>query len=213
MDRNLKNVLVISFGFLLLFTAYGGLQSLQSSLHSEGGLGVASLSVLYAALILSSMFLPPILIKKLGCKWTIAGSMCCYVAFSLGNFYASWYNLNILTLSIVGGCLLASGSGSRGPQEEAISCLALSEVDEQLLLSSDRGRTSAEESCCDPSSEGQVQFNSQLQEDKAHEHRPSQPSLGLAPGQSWESLHILNFIRLALSWFHVRDVLNHTHKG
>uniref|UniRef100_A0A8B9GJW1 Protein unc-93 homolog A n=1 Tax=Amazona collaria TaxID=241587 RepID=A0A8B9GJW1_9PSIT len=93
MERNLKNVLVISFGFLLLFTAYGGLQNLQSSLHSEEGLGVASLSVLYAALILSSMFLPPILIKKLGCKWTIAGSMCCYIAFSLGNFHASWYTL------------------------------------------------------------------------------------------------------------------------
>lgn len=93
MERNLKNVLVIAFGFLLLFTAYGGLQSLQSSLNSEEGLGVASLSVLYAALIVSSMFLPPILIKKLGCKWTIAGSMCCYIAFSLGNFYASWYTL------------------------------------------------------------------------------------------------------------------------
>ncbi|XP_051471235.1 protein unc-93 homolog A isoform X2 [Apus apus] len=93
MERNLRNVLIISFGFLLLFTAYGGLQSLQSSLHSEEGLGVASLSVLYAALILSSMFLPPILIKKLGCKWTIAGSMCCYITFSLGNFYASWYTL------------------------------------------------------------------------------------------------------------------------
>ncbi|KAJ7411563.1 Protein unc-93 A [Willisornis vidua] len=101
MERNLKNVLVISFGFLFLFTAYGGLQSLQSSLNSEEGLGVASLSVLYAALILSSMFLPPILIKKLGCKWTIAISMCCYIAFSLGNFYASWYNLNTLTPSIV----------------------------------------------------------------------------------------------------------------
>ncbi|XP_064301649.1 protein unc-93 homolog A isoform X2 [Phalacrocorax carbo] len=63
------------------------------SLHAEEGLGVASLSALYAALILSSMFLPPILIKKLGCKWTIAGSMCCYIAFSLGNFYASWYTL------------------------------------------------------------------------------------------------------------------------
>ncbi|XP_019382287.1 PREDICTED: protein unc-93 homolog A [Gavialis gangeticus] len=93
MERNLKNVLVISFGFLLLFTAYGGLQSLQSSLNSEEGLGVASLSVLYAALIISSMFLPPFLIEKLGCKWTIAGSMCCYIAFFLGNFYSSWYTL------------------------------------------------------------------------------------------------------------------------
>lgn len=29
MDRSLRNVLVVSLGFLLLFTAYGGLQSLQ----------------------------------------------------------------------------------------------------------------------------------------------------------------------------------------
>nr|XP_006122982.1 protein unc-93 homolog A isoform X1 [Pelodiscus sinensis]XP_006122983.1 protein unc-93 homolog A isoform X1 [Pelodiscus sinensis]XP_025040355.1 protein unc-93 homolog A isoform X1 [Pelodiscus sinensis] len=101
MESNLKNVLIISFGFLLLFIAYGGLQSLQSSLHSEEGLGVASLSVIYAALILSSMFLPPILIKRLGCKWTIAGSMCCYIAYSLGNFYASWYTL-IPTSMILG---------------------------------------------------------------------------------------------------------------
>ncbi|NWS00869.1 UN93A protein, partial [Motacilla alba] len=101
MERNLKNVLVISFGFLLLFTAYSGLQSLQSSLNAEEGLGVASLSVLYAALTLSSMFLPPIIIKKVGCKWTIAVSMCCYVAYSLGNFYASWYTL-IPTSMILG---------------------------------------------------------------------------------------------------------------
>ncbi|NXG28083.1 UN93A protein, partial [Dromaius novaehollandiae] len=103
MERNLKNVLVISFGFLLLFTAYGGLQSLQSSLHSEEGLGVASLSVIYAALIFSSMFLPPILIKKLGCKWTISGSMCCYIAFSLGNFYASWYWYTLIPTSVILG--------------------------------------------------------------------------------------------------------------
>ncbi|XP_037988605.1 protein unc-93 homolog A isoform X2 [Motacilla alba alba] len=69
MERNLKNVLVISFGFLLLFTAYSGLQSLQSSLNAEEGLGVASLSVLYAALTLSSMFLPPIIIKKTAGVW------------------------------------------------------------------------------------------------------------------------------------------------
>lgn len=89
MERNLKNVLVISFGFLLLFTAYGGLQSLQSSLYSEEGLGVAALSTIYGGMLLSSMFLPPVLIGKLGCKWTLVLAMCCYVAFSLGNFYAS----------------------------------------------------------------------------------------------------------------------------
>nr|XP_030708693.1 protein unc-93 homolog A isoform X2 [Globicephala melas] len=93
MESSLKNVLVLSFGFLLLFIAYGGLQSLQSSLYSEEGLGVAALSTLYGGMLLSSMFLPPILIKKLGCKWTIVIAMCCYVTFTLGNFYASWYTL------------------------------------------------------------------------------------------------------------------------
>lgn len=38
------------------------------------------------------MFLPPVLIRKCGCKWTIVGSMCCYVVFSLGNFHANWYS-------------------------------------------------------------------------------------------------------------------------
>ncbi|KAF6270243.1 unc-93-like protein A [Rhinolophus ferrumequinum] len=93
MDRSLRNVLVVSLGFLLLFTAYGGLQSLQSSLYSEEGLGVTVLSTLYGAMLLSSMFLPPLLIRMLGCKWTVVLSMSCYVTFSLGNFYASWYTL------------------------------------------------------------------------------------------------------------------------
>uniref|UniRef100_F7ASJ9 Protein unc-93 homolog A n=1 Tax=Macaca mulatta TaxID=9544 RepID=F7ASJ9_MACMU len=93
MDRSLRNVLVVSFGFLLLFTAYGGLQSLQSSLYSEEGLGVTALSTLYGGMLLSSMFLPPLLIERLGCKGTIILSMCGYVAFSVGNFFASWYTL------------------------------------------------------------------------------------------------------------------------
>uniref|UniRef100_A0A8C5Y2S6 Protein unc-93 homolog A n=1 Tax=Microcebus murinus TaxID=30608 RepID=A0A8C5Y2S6_MICMU len=93
MERSLRNVLVVSSGFLLLFTAYGGLQNLQSSLYSEDGLGMSALSTLYGTVLLSSMFLPPLLIRSLGCKWTIAVSMCGYVAFSLGNFSASWYTL------------------------------------------------------------------------------------------------------------------------
>lgn len=56
-------------------------------------MGVTVLSALYGAVLLSSMLLPPLLIRILGCKWTIVASMCCYVTFSLGNFYASWYAL------------------------------------------------------------------------------------------------------------------------
>ncbi|XP_076024087.1 protein unc-93 homolog A [Genypterus blacodes] len=92
-SRNMKNVLVVSTGFLSLFTAYGGLQSLQSSLNAEQGMGVASLSLIYASIIISSMFLPPIMIKNLGCKWTIVLSMACYVSYSFGNLYPGWYTL------------------------------------------------------------------------------------------------------------------------
>lgn len=92
-SRNFKNVLVVSIGFLSLFTAYGGLQSLQSSLNAEDGMGVASLSVIYGAIIVSSMFLPPIMIKNLGCKWTIVAGMACYVSYSVGNLYPGWYTL------------------------------------------------------------------------------------------------------------------------
>ncbi|XP_043859451.1 protein unc-93 homolog A-like [Dromiciops gliroides] len=101
METNLKNIIVIAVGFLFLFTAYGALQNLQSSLNKAEGLGVATLSVIYASVIVSSMFLPSILIKKFGCKWTIIASMCCYIIFSLGNFYASWYTL-IPTAIILG---------------------------------------------------------------------------------------------------------------
>ncbi|XP_042359928.1 protein unc-93 homolog A [Plectropomus leopardus] len=92
-SRNFKNILVVSVGFLSLFTAYGGLQSLQSSLNAEQGMGVASLSVIYASIIVSSMFLPPIMIKNLGCKWTIVVGMACYVSYSFGNLYPGWYTL------------------------------------------------------------------------------------------------------------------------
>ncbi|KAG7274420.1 hypothetical protein CRUP_023893 [Coryphaenoides rupestris] len=100
-NRNFKNVLVVSIGFLSLFTAYGGLQSLQSSLNAEEGMGVASLSVIYASIIISSMFLPPIMIKNLGCKWTIVVSMGCYVSYSCGNLFPGWYTL-IPTSAILG---------------------------------------------------------------------------------------------------------------
>ena len=51
---------------------------------------MVTLSTIYCTMMLSSMFLPPVLIKKFGCKWTMAGSMCCYMTFSLANFYPNW---------------------------------------------------------------------------------------------------------------------------
>uniref|UniRef100_A0A3Q3XCC3 Protein unc-93 homolog A n=1 Tax=Mola mola TaxID=94237 RepID=A0A3Q3XCC3_MOLML len=96
-SRNFKNVLVVSVGFLFLFTAYGSLQSLQvhSLAQEEGNTGVKYTreSVIYASIIISSMFLPPIMIKNLGCKWSIVAGMACYISFFFGNLYPGWYTL------------------------------------------------------------------------------------------------------------------------
>jgi hypothetical protein len=69
--RTYKNLLVLCMAFLLQFTAFGAIGSLQSSLNTEANVGVNSLSIIYAFLIVSSIFLPHPLIALLGLKWTL----------------------------------------------------------------------------------------------------------------------------------------------
>ena len=89
-----KNILVISLCFLLLLLAFNGLQALQSSLHTEGGLGLAAISVLYAVLAASTLLgLAPAVISKIGHKWTMVGSMGAYLLWVLMNGHANWYTM------------------------------------------------------------------------------------------------------------------------
>ncbi|KAL4235032.1 unc-93 A [Mactra antiquata] len=89
----LKNLLVVSFAFMFLFTAFQSLTNLQSSLNREEGLGTVGLSVIYGSLTVSCMFLPPFIIDVLGCKWTVAFSMLCYILYMAANFYATWWTI------------------------------------------------------------------------------------------------------------------------
>lgn len=90
-----KNALVVSLGFMFLFTSFQSLSNLQSSLYDKGddSLGTAGMSVIYGALIVSCMLVPSALIDRLGCKWTVVVSMCCYVLYMVANFYARWYTI------------------------------------------------------------------------------------------------------------------------
>ena len=85
-----KNIFLISLSFLMLFTSYGGLSRLQSSLHRDEGMGTISQAVLYSALVVSCLFVPKALITVIGHKWTIAVSMGCYVLWMAANGYAVW---------------------------------------------------------------------------------------------------------------------------
>ncbi|KAL4235033.1 unc-93 A [Mactra antiquata] len=89
----LKNLFIISFAFVLLFTAFLSLSNLQSSLNREEGLGTVGLAVLYGAVTLSCMTLPPFVIDIFGCKWTVALGMLCFILYMAANFYATWWTI------------------------------------------------------------------------------------------------------------------------
>nr|CAD7406354.1 unnamed protein product [Timema poppensis] len=91
--RILRNIVMISFAFMVQFTAFQGAANLQSSVNSSAGLGTASLATIYGALILSNVFLPVVMIRWLGCKWTVALSFIAYMPYIAAQFYSTFYTM------------------------------------------------------------------------------------------------------------------------
>jgi len=114
----IKNVVIISFSFMLLFTAFQSMANLQSSINKVAGLGTASLAVIYAALVTSCMFVPTLMIKKFTVKWTMVVSIFCYSAYIAAQFYPQFYTL------IPGAIILGLGAA---PMWSA-KCTYLSQV-------------------------------------------------------------------------------------
>eukprot|EP00092_Neocalanus_flemingeri_P030399 GFUD01032999.1.p1 GENE.GFUD01032999.1~~GFUD01032999.1.p1 ORF type:complete len:501 (+),score=111.97 GFUD01032999.1:117-1619(+) len=88
-----KNVLLISVSFLLLFVAFESMSKLQSSINVVNNLGTWANATVYASLILSCMFLPSILIKKLKVKWTLVVCIFTYSTYIAAQFYPEFYTL------------------------------------------------------------------------------------------------------------------------
>lgn len=91
--RILKNVSALSFAFMIQFTAFQGTANLQSSINAKDGLGTVSLSAVYAALVVSCIFVPTILIKLFTVKWTLCLSLLCYAPYIGAQFYPRFYTL------------------------------------------------------------------------------------------------------------------------
>lgn len=102
--RILKNVSAVSFAFMVQFTAFQGTANLQSSINAKDGLGTVSLSAIYAALVVSCIFVPTFLIKRLTVKWTLCISMLCYAPYIGCQFYPKFYTL------VPAGVLLGIGA-------------------------------------------------------------------------------------------------------
>lgn len=101
-----KNVTILSFTFFLLFTAYMGLEVLQSTLNSDIGnsnIGIHGLITVYSFFIISGLFLPNVVINRFGLKPSIFWPILGYLLFTLANFYPAYYTL-LPTGAIVGLC-------------------------------------------------------------------------------------------------------------
>lgn len=102
--RILKNVAAVSLAFMVQFTAFQGTANLQSSINAKEGLGTVSLSAIYAALVVSCIFVPTFLIKRLTVKWTLCLSLLCYAPYIASQFYPRFYTL------VPAGVLLGLGA-------------------------------------------------------------------------------------------------------
>jgi len=89
----MKNVIVISFAFLLLFTSFQSMSFLQSSINKIDGLGTWSNVAVYAALVASCMFLPSYVIKTFTVKWGLVMCMFCYTTYIATQFYPQFYTI------------------------------------------------------------------------------------------------------------------------
>ncbi len=87
-----RNLVGVGLSFLLVFSAFLGIQNLQSSINAQGGLGLAALSILYLFFTLAG-FVTPGIIKLLGTKYSLLGGFLCHLLYTIANYYPSWYTL------------------------------------------------------------------------------------------------------------------------
>lgn len=101
--KYMKNLIVMGAVFFFIFTSYLSLRNLQSSLNDVGGLGMYSLSCVYAFLFIGSIFTTTI-VQRLRPKVAMVASMTGFLLYDLANFYPSFYTL-VPASCAVGFCL------------------------------------------------------------------------------------------------------------
>ncbi|KAK6183949.1 hypothetical protein SNE40_006511 [Patella caerulea] len=100
-ERPLRDTLVISFSFVAIFTSYMTIQSLQSSLNQEAGLGIISLACVYGAFVVSGISAASY-IKILGAKRSLVIGWVVHTLYVASNFYPTWGTL-IPSSMLLGG--------------------------------------------------------------------------------------------------------------
>ena len=104
-----KNLFGIAVSYMILFSVFLAVISLQSSVNEADSLGLASLCTLYGIFIFSGLYTSSV-IRLFGTKYTL---IVCYVGltvYTISNYYPHWYTLipGSVCVGIVFGPLWAS---------------------------------------------------------------------------------------------------------
>ena len=98
------NIYGLGASIFFLSCGFGGLRNIQSSINSNAGLGVVTLSILYALFMVSSLYTPG-LINAFGTKYVYLAGVSGYFLYTAANYYSTWYTL--IPACVIAG--LASG--------------------------------------------------------------------------------------------------------
>ena len=102
-SRYIKNLIVLSFGFMFIMIAFLSLRSLQSSMNHQQGIGLFSLSTIYGTFMIGCIFSKTI-VRAFCPKWTILVSLLGLIMFTMANYYPTPCLL-FPTSAILGLCL------------------------------------------------------------------------------------------------------------
>ena len=87
-----KNLVLLCVSFILIFNAFRAIQNLQSSINSDGYLGIISMACVHGTMCISCLW-APVVINKFTAKWTLVFGMSTYILWIAANFYPRFYTL------------------------------------------------------------------------------------------------------------------------
>jgi len=94
--------------YFLINVSYSGLETLQSTVNAQQGLGTTSIGVLYASLIASSVLVAPTVVDRLRAKRTLYLAWSANAVFAVANAFPRWETL--IPASAFVGVTMASGN-------------------------------------------------------------------------------------------------------
>lgn len=133
-----RNVIGVSLSIFFVFTAFLGLQNLQSSINSSGGLGLGSLAILYV-FFTGSGFISPGFLKIMGTKYSLLAAYICHLIYTLANFYPSWFTLAPASLLLGVASALLWAAASSHIVQVAVYVAPQLKMDQNHLISSFTG--------------------------------------------------------------------------